>query len=187
MVSVGTRAKIRDIFVKTAQGELAVEQERQQLASMRDFEPYAAFQRIDRSARGYINGKDVALFLKDNECPQHSSEDCRLLIRYFDSGDGSKLSYNDFLQALLPCDDSYLRAACTQRPNYYVSRYSFLPLRVERGLANLLAREITLQKILEKLKRKLEVQYDFDMKGCFKAIDDWGYNYIDEKNLKRFL
>lgn len=39
----------------------------------------------------------------------------------------------------------------------------------------------------ESLKRTLEQSYDFKTSLTFKAIDDWNYNYIDEKNLKRFL
>jgi len=40
---------------------------------------------------------------------------------------------------------------------------------------------------IENLKRNLEHSYDFSVAGAFKAIDDWNYKYIDEKNLKRFL
>jgi Ca2+-binding EF-hand superfamily protein len=39
----------------------------------------------------------------------------------------------------------------------------------------------------EGLKRNLEGAYDFNPINAFKAVDDWSYSYIDEKNLRRFL
>lgn len=37
------------------------------------------------------------------------------------------------------------------------------------------------------MKRSLEAAYDYNVRTAFKAIDDWNYNYIDDKNLRRFL
>ncbi len=39
----------------------------------------------------------------------------------------------------------------------------------------------------ENLKRCLEQSYDFSVQTAFKAVDDWHYTYIDDKNLRRFL
>jgi hypothetical protein len=86
---------------------------------------------------------------------------------------------------ILPCDDAFLRAAATQRPNYRPQEH--LPMRAERALTNLLMREVKLQMKAENLKRCLEQSYDFSVQGAFKVIDDWNYKYIDENNLKRFL
>ncbi len=33
----------------------------------------------------------------------------------------------------------------------------------------------------------MESSYDFTFKKAFKAIDDWGYGWIDHANLKRFF
>jgi len=33
----------------------------------------------------------------------------------------------------------------------------------------------------------MESHYDFTVQAAFKAIDDWGYKYLDERNIKRFL
>jgi Ca2+-binding EF-hand superfamily protein len=91
------------------------------------------------------------------------------------------------LQILLPCDDAFLRAAATQRPNYKLQREEYLPMRVEKALTNLLVKELKLQMKAENLKRNLEQSYDFQVGNLFKAVDDWHYTYIDEKNLRRFL
>ncbi len=60
-------------------------------------------------------------------------------------------------------------------------------MRVEKALTNLLIKEVKFQLKCENLKRCLEASYDFSVQAAFKAVDDWHYTYIDEKNLRRFL
>lgn len=60
-------------------------------------------------------------------------------------------------------------------------------MRVEKALTNLLVKEVKYQMKAESLKRTLEQSYDFSVAVAFKAVDDWNYNYIDFKNLRRFL
>lgn len=42
-----------------AEEEIGIEKIRQILASLKEFEPYAAFQRIDRDAKGTITSKKI--------------------------------------------------------------------------------------------------------------------------------
>ena len=60
-------------------------------------------------------------------------------------------------------------------------------MRVEQALTNLLLREVKLQIKAENIKRLLENQYDFNIQGAYKVIDDWSYGYLDARNLRRFL
>lgn len=60
-------------------------------------------------------------------------------------------------------------------------------MRVEKAITNLLVKELKLQMKAENIKRSLEQSYDFSVPNLFKAVDDWHYTYIDEKNLRRFL
>ena len=39
----------------------------------------------------------------------------------------------------------------------------------------------------ERLKEELVSRYDYTPDSLFKDVDDWNYQYIDAKNLKRFL
>jgi Ca2+-binding EF-hand superfamily protein len=57
-----SKLKIKEIFVYTAEQELSAEKLRQVLCSMREFEPYAAFRRIDRSNTGLIDRKSLCQF-----------------------------------------------------------------------------------------------------------------------------
>jgi hypothetical protein len=59
------------------------------------------------------------------------------MIKYFDSDNDGKLNYSDFMQIIMPCDNSVLRATIAQRQNYYVSKTEFLAQKVETELARL--------------------------------------------------
>jgi len=73
------------------------------------------------------------------------------------------LNYHDFLQILLPCDDAYLRAAVSQRPNNELPRNELLPMRVERALSQLIFKEVRLHLKADLMKRALENSYDFSI------------------------
>lgn len=109
------------------------------------------------------------------------------MIKYFDLDGDDLLNYHDFLQLLLPCDDAYLRAAVTQRPNNELPRNELLPMRVERAISQLIFKEVRMHLKADLMKRALENSYDYSVQKAFRAIDDWTYNYIDSSNLKRFL
>lgn len=36
--------------------------------------------------------------------------DCYYIVKYFDSDEDSCINFQDFLQIIMPCDDSFLRA-----------------------------------------------------------------------------
>ena len=59
MISYDTKLKIKELFLCLGEEELAIEKLRQMLAAIKDFEPYAAFKRIDRERTGFVNGKSI--------------------------------------------------------------------------------------------------------------------------------
>ena len=70
--------------------------------------------------------------------------DCYYLVKFFDSDEDGKLNYTDFMQVLLPCDNPDLRAEATQRQNYYIGKYDYLTLDLEREVTKLIELEIKL-------------------------------------------
>lgn len=187
MFGYDSKLKLKELLLFIAEQELAIEKMRQILAAIQDFEPYAAFKRIDRNGSGFIGAKEICQFQRENGYREISPEDLIFTINYFDLDDDGKLNYHDFLQVLLPCDNPFLRSAATQRPNQELYPNEFLPMRVERAMSQLIYREVKLHLKAENIKRSLESSYDFSVRAAFKAIDDWNYNYIDKQNLKRFL
>lgn len=59
-----TKKKLAKLLIHTGETEIQIEFSRQNLCKATAFEPYAAFQRIDRSGKGFISPKDIFNFIK---------------------------------------------------------------------------------------------------------------------------
>jgi len=58
---------LKNLLLEIARGEQKIELIRQKLASFDDFEPYVAFQRLNRNKNDYVEGFELLDFLKDNK------------------------------------------------------------------------------------------------------------------------
>jgi len=58
---------------------------------------------------------------------------------------------------------------------------------VECELAILLYKEIVFSRQMDKLRMKLHANKQFNIVDAFNTVDDWGYGYIDQANLKNFF
>lgn len=94
-LSYETKLKFKDLFVCLAQEEVKIEKLRQVLASIPDFEPYAAFKRIDRVSTGSLTPKSICRYLRENGYRELEKEDIQCMVRYFDSDDDMKLSFHE--------------------------------------------------------------------------------------------
>eukprot|EP00831_Metopus_contortus_P051062 TRINITY_DN42893_c0_g1_i1.p1 TRINITY_DN42893_c0_g1~~TRINITY_DN42893_c0_g1_i1.p1 ORF type:complete len:350 (-),score=39.99 TRINITY_DN42893_c0_g1_i1:79-993(-) len=148
------------------------------------FEPYAAFQALDREQRGFINSKNVHMFLKKYQ-NNITERECFFLIKVFDQGQTDILKYPDFLRIVLPRDNSELHYEIAQRTS--LSGSSCLPYDVEYALARLLCREIETHKRIEKLRENLVTRFDFNPLEAFKIIDRVHECYLDFANIETFL
>jgi len=63
-VSLMTKKKLAKLLIHIGETEMQIEFARQHLCKASAFEPYAAFQRIDRAGKGYISPKDVLQYTK---------------------------------------------------------------------------------------------------------------------------
>lgn len=58
---------------------------------MSDFEPYVAFQRMDRNRNDKIPPKEILEFLRDNKVYGVTLEEAQYLINYFDTDDDKSI------------------------------------------------------------------------------------------------
>ena len=102
------------------------------------------------------------------------------MIKYF----GGELTFREFLQIVLPCDDPDLRAAASQIESdpYCPMTESTLEL-----LASLFYKEATFHNELNVRKRSLETCFDYTIKKAYSQIDDCSIGYVEAKSVKRFL
>lgn len=66
MASLGIESQyqLRDFFKEIADNELVTERQREILAKNNDFEPFAAFQRVNRKGDSRVTALEIYSFLK---------------------------------------------------------------------------------------------------------------------------
>jgi hypothetical protein len=79
------KTKLADMLITIGEEEQAIERLRYQLASHPDFEPYAAFSRLDRRNKGMLTSEQVRDFLRDNRHSSILESQCTLVVKYFSS------------------------------------------------------------------------------------------------------
>lgn len=165
--------------------EEVVERQRQQLAQSPNFEPYAAFQRIDVEGTGDLDAFDFYRFLRQR-IGDVTELDTALIVNFFDSNSDGKLTYGDFLSLILPCGDQELRAEVTQRENYKATQ---ITPAIEMQLVELLDSEIGLQREVEEQKLKLVELADFDSANLFDEMLRYSgqTKTVDRRGLELFL
>jgi Ca2+-binding EF-hand superfamily protein len=187
MLGYESERRLKNFLVAVGDGERDLELARQRLCNIPDFAPHAAFQRIDRDYSLQITSREFASFLRDNGIYHVLESELHNLIVFFDSNGNQRISFQEFLQIVLPCEDNFLRNRTLDRPSRHVSRYDYLPRDIELALASVIEKEIDLQRRLETLKRELEVQYDYSPYAAFRSIDRYNSGRIDQVNVGSFL
>ena len=122
MLSYNSTRVLKTLLETICEVEIIIERQRQQLCEHRSFAPYSAFCRIDRRARESIEPADLVAYLESNGS-KRSIPECAKLIHYFDSDEDGMLSYSDFIQLVLPCDNNDLRLEVQRKPYTRVGRF----------------------------------------------------------------
>lgn len=172
----------KSIFIAIADHELSIEKQRQYLARLEEFEPYATFVRLDRNNNGYLSAQEIKMFLKDNGL-EAQMDDWQCLIKFFDSDEDGVLNYTDYMQMVITWDDTNLRATVTQREPYGVNTDEYLSPILERELSILFEKELAYHNEIEYFKNSP----DYDLEQAFDEIDDEGLNFIDHPSIDNFL
>jgi hypothetical protein len=125
-----------------------------------DFEPYAAFCRLDKDGDDHLYTIDFYNFLRENDIKQFTMKDCQLMMQFYDLDSGGTLSYNEFLKFILPCDNTDIRAeACQRKTNIgkreIATESKRLHPSVEKTMAEFFERELNTHIKIEMLKKVL--------------------------------
>lgn len=187
MLGISSRHALRDLLVAVGQDECGLEGQRRRLCCLPDFVPRAAFERIDRAAKGCVNGTDLWNFLRDNSSYGATLSECDQLVRFFDSDSDGVLSLADLQQMLLTCEDNYLRDSVLARYAPRVLSYERLSHAVEGDLTRIIEAELAAQRRSDSLKRVLQSGYDYSAVAAFDAVDRPRYGRINTTNLRVFM
>ena len=187
MLGYESERRLKNLLVAIGDGERDLEGARQRLCSIRDFAPHSGFQRLDRDYSTQISSHEIVNFLRDNSVYHVLESEAYNLVQFFDSNGNGRLSFQEFLQMVLPCEDNLLRNMTLDRPSARIGRYDHLPRDIELALTSVIEKEIDLQRRLEILKRELEVQYDYSPFAAFRSVDRYNSGRLDTVNVGAFL
>lgn len=179
--------KLKNLLVTVGDGERDLEAARQRLCNIRDFALLAAFERVDRDANGSVSSIELCNFLRDNGVAHISESECYNLVCFFDSDGNKRLSFQEFIQMFLPCEDNVLRNITIDRPSVRVGRFDRLPIDIEHAMTAVLEKEVTLARRLEGCKRDLELGLDYTATAAFRSVDRYASGLITTVNLGAFL
>ena len=142
---------------------------------------------MDRDANGSVSSIEICNFLRDNGVAHISESECYNLVCFFDSDGNKRLSFQEFIQMLLPCEDNVLRNITIDRPSVRVGRFDRLPVDIEHAITAVVEKEVTLARRLEGCKRDLELGLDYTATSAFRSIDRYASGLITTVNLGAFL
>jgi hypothetical protein len=144
MLGYQTERILKDFLVAVGDGERQLEGARSRLCSIRDFAPHSAFQRMDRDCSGSVSSRELITFLREQGIYHVSEPEAYQLVNFFDSNGNGRLSFQEFLQMFLPCEDNFLRNTTLDRYSMRVGRFDRLPGDIERAVATVIENEIDL-------------------------------------------
>lgn len=192
MLSKSTKYKLWLLLKAISENEVIVEEQRQRLSAQPDYEPYAAFKRVERApqptgASAKITAYNICQYLRDNMVDYADEVECNYMVKFFDKDEDGHLTFEDFLQMTLPCDNAKSRADAVQRPNYRVAADQTLPRHVEYELSRLFEKEMHYHLKVEGEKKTLERQVDFSTVAAFTVLDQQRRGYIDFESIRKFM
>jgi len=187
MLGYASEEKLKAVLIAVGDGERDLEASRQRLCSIRDFALHSAFERLDRDASNWVGSKELVNFLRDNAVVHVSDGEAYDLVKFFDSDGNGKLSFQEFIQMLLPCEDNVLRNITIDRPSIRVGRFEQLPRDIELAMTAVIVKEVELARRLHSLKRDLELGLDYSTMAAFRSVDKFNSGSITTVNLGAFM
>ena len=187
MLGLEAQRRLRNFFQGVANGERDLEAARTRLCSIPDFAPRAAFSRIDRDASGLVTAGEICNFLRDNGIFHVSESEAYNLVNFFDSDGNSRLSFDEWVQMNLPCEDNYLKDRTMARYAPALMRHEVLPRDIELAMCDVIEKEIALQRNLESLKVELSACIEYTPSAAFATVDVYRTGVLSTVNISDFL
>jgi Ca2+-binding EF-hand superfamily protein len=176
---------ITNFIMKICTKERYTEIRRQILCDKNDFEPYVAFKRLTRDSSEGINSKNLTKFQKENMLEITDSQ-ARMLINHYRSPISPIIKYKEFLEIVLPRENSDLRAFITQRECFEIKEGEYLSYDTELALSYLLGQEIQIFCELADEKRKLD-KLGLNSARLIFEVDKVNSRELNFQNLNAYL
>jgi len=176
-------SKLIDILIKY---ENQIEDVRILLAKNNYFLPSFAFKRIVNDKKGYLVEADLESFLRHYGLTTGEKELKRFFIS--DQQKSNILSYNNFLDQVLPTNDLELRTKCLDRKNKEIETTNEVLLAdVDRMITSIYQKEIELFRALKGNINRF-IEFDIEMIDfVFSMLADDNSGYLSFKSILSFM
>ncbi|KAL4476788.1 hypothetical protein ABPG72_010625 [Tetrahymena utriculariae] len=190
MISQLQRQKLSDLILEIGKLEKKIEVVRQLLCEYPEFTPYTAFKRIDIRQVNEISSYDIRHFVQENSSTISITQ-CELFVKLFDKDADKHLSYDEFLDAILPQDNPRLRQKVLQKEPIALLPGERLESEIEYTIIKLIDWE---SKGVQELEQE---KYEFlgknvsniskFLQDCFYLIDVERKGFFNDKQLESFF
>ena len=186
MIAQSFTGMLKNLFLAIADREEIIEKHRQRLANIKDFDPFITFLHIDVDKDQRISVDELFSYLKANSA-NVQIENCEALVRFFDSSNTGALTFNDYVQVLLPCSNDYLRDLAAQKKSENISMIPKLSENTNKELCELLKQEVEYHKDVETCKTDLLNHPEYSPDKAFQFLDINRQGFLDDFSIKSFL
>jgi len=115
MSKLSFSAMLAEFLLTIGEGENDLEDARQNLSEILEYNPATTFNRVNRGNNGSIKADEIIAFCADNGLTTIEKDETAVLIDFFDDTGNGTLNFEEFSHILLPCEDHELREAVTAR------------------------------------------------------------------------
>lgn len=152
---------------------------RQELICNKSFSPTKIFNYLDIRNRGYLNPRDIRLFLEKNAVFVTKSE-AELLFNSLDLDLDGKIDWNEFTDSVLSNDYDY---------DDSLDRDKLIGGEIQEEIVNIFMNELEGLKIVEKYKHNvLDLECDqFNLDNLFDELDTISKGFMDVRDIYDFL
>jgi len=99
MLCQATKYKLYLLLKSISENEGIVEEQRQRLSVQPDYEPYAAFKRVERSLNTGTEAKmspyNICQFLRENMVDYADEVECMYAVKFFDKDEDGFLTFEE--------------------------------------------------------------------------------------------
>ena len=159
--------------------EKSVEMSRNELVSNKNFCATKVFNYLDIRKRGYLDPKDIRLFLEKNSIFVTQTES-ELLFNNLDFDKDGKINWQEYLEAIL-----------TQQFEYQtkISKDLLIGTEMQEQVVNIFMNELEGLKIVEKYKHNiLDLESDqLNLDILFEQIDEIQKGFLDVRDIYDYL
>lgn len=163
-----------------------VERARIELAKNPNFSPFTSFRRINKSTTGFLTEDDLHSFLREHGVNINEGG-----LKQFFSVEKDKsygITYNNFLNQVLPLTDIELRNSCLERSHKGNREVSEVDHNgVDQLLALVYLKEYEYTRAIEANKAKLTSSNNLLVEKVFQSLADDVTGYLSFKSISAFM